>query len=198
MRAHAGRQRAPQGRALARAHRRRRVLRGTSRAAAPPRRGTSADADPARQAAKAYEKHCEENGKPDSHAKAKEILAGFAGAFVDRMVETKGVRCSILVWSVVEGVLTTRRPCSSTRLTTSRRSARRRRSTRPSSLRRPSERDVWTDIVDTKITVQYLVYTCRQRLSGVLLVNGEGERNGLSYSGSDEAAARSPRDRAVT
>ena len=44
------------------------------------------------QAAKAYEKHCEENGKPDSHAKAKEIMAGFAGAFIDRMVETKGVR----------------------------------------------------------------------------------------------------------
>ena len=46
------------------------------------------------QAAKAYEKHCAENGKPDSHAKAKEIMAGFAGAFIDRMVETKGVRCS--------------------------------------------------------------------------------------------------------
>ena len=44
------------------------------------------------QAAKAYEKHCAENGKPDSHAKAKEIMAGFAGAFIDRMVETKGVR----------------------------------------------------------------------------------------------------------
>ncbi|KAF7365755.1 1 concanamycin induced protein c [Mycena venus] len=43
------------------------------------------------EAAKAYEKHCEENGKPDSHAKAKELLAGFAGAFVDRMVETKGL-----------------------------------------------------------------------------------------------------------
>jgi hypothetical protein len=61
------------------------------------------------QAAKAYEDHCAQNGKPDSHAKAKEILyvlfcvcqgdmythlrysAGFAGAFVDREVETKGV-----------------------------------------------------------------------------------------------------------
>jgi hypothetical protein len=43
------------------------------------------------EAAKAYEKHCEVNGKPDSHAKAKEILAGFTGAFIDRMVETKGV-----------------------------------------------------------------------------------------------------------
>ncbi|KAJ7059376.1 hypothetical protein C8F01DRAFT_989395 [Mycena amicta] len=43
------------------------------------------------EAAKAYEKHCAENGKPDSHAKAKEIMAGFAGAFIDRMVETKGL-----------------------------------------------------------------------------------------------------------
>ena len=43
------------------------------------------------QAAKAYEKHCEENGKPDSHAKAKEIMAGFAGAFIDRAIETKGL-----------------------------------------------------------------------------------------------------------
>jgi Protein of unknown function (DUF3759) len=31
------------------------------------------------------------NGPPDSHAKAKEILAGLTGAFVDRIVETKGV-----------------------------------------------------------------------------------------------------------
>ncbi|TFY70169.1 hypothetical protein EVG20_g2837 [Dentipellis fragilis] len=43
------------------------------------------------EAAKAYERHVEQNGKPDSHAKAKEILAGFAGAFVDRLVETKGL-----------------------------------------------------------------------------------------------------------
>ncbi|KAJ3913696.1 hypothetical protein F5877DRAFT_51879 [Lentinula edodes] len=43
------------------------------------------------QAAKAYEKHCAENGKPDNHAKAKELLAAFSGAFVDRMVETKGL-----------------------------------------------------------------------------------------------------------
>ncbi|KAJ7665582.1 hypothetical protein B0H17DRAFT_1090643 [Mycena rosella] len=43
------------------------------------------------EAAKAYEKHCEQNGKPDSHAKAKEIVAGLAGAFIDRMVETKGL-----------------------------------------------------------------------------------------------------------
>ena len=62
------------------------------------------------EAAKAYEKHVAANGKPDNHAQAKEILyvaqstsswvyeltfnfpsAGFAGAFVDRMVETKGL-----------------------------------------------------------------------------------------------------------
>jgi hypothetical protein len=37
-----------------------------------------------------YEEHCEAvNGKPDSHAKAKELVAGFAGAFIDRMIETK-------------------------------------------------------------------------------------------------------------
>ncbi|KAJ7908383.1 CipC protein [Mycena leptocephala] len=43
------------------------------------------------EAAKAYEKHCATNGKPVNHAMAKELLAGFAGAFVDRMVETKGL-----------------------------------------------------------------------------------------------------------
>lgn len=30
-------------------------------------------------------------GQPPSHAKAKEIMAGFAGAFVDREVETRGL-----------------------------------------------------------------------------------------------------------
>ncbi|KAF8607007.1 putative phosphoglycerate mutase family protein, partial [Ceratobasidium sp. AG-I] len=43
------------------------------------------------EAAKAYEDHVARNGEPDSHAKAKEILAGFAGAFVDREVETRGL-----------------------------------------------------------------------------------------------------------
>ncbi|OKL61458.1 hypothetical protein UA08_03082 [Talaromyces atroroseus] len=43
------------------------------------------------EAAKAYENHCAENGQPASHAEAKEIMAGFAGAFVDREVETKGL-----------------------------------------------------------------------------------------------------------
>ncbi|KAG1818717.1 uncharacterized protein BJ212DRAFT_1347154 [Suillus subaureus] len=43
------------------------------------------------EAMKAYNDHCEKNGKPASHDKAKEILAGFAGAFIDHMVETKGL-----------------------------------------------------------------------------------------------------------
>ncbi|KAJ3555831.1 hypothetical protein NM688_g2362 [Phlebia brevispora] len=43
------------------------------------------------EAAKAYEEHCRRNGQPPSHEKAKEILAGFAGAFIDREVETKGL-----------------------------------------------------------------------------------------------------------
>ncbi|EEA19702.1 hypothetical protein TMatcc_009847 [Talaromyces marneffei ATCC 18224] len=43
------------------------------------------------EAAKAYERHCEANGQPASHAEAKELLAGFAGAFIDREVETRGL-----------------------------------------------------------------------------------------------------------
>ncbi|KAL6875482.1 hypothetical protein HDV57DRAFT_519539 [Trichoderma longibrachiatum] len=43
------------------------------------------------EAAKAYENHVAENGHPDEHAKAKEILAGAIGFFVDREVETKGL-----------------------------------------------------------------------------------------------------------
>ncbi|KAI5893260.1 uncharacterized protein SCHCODRAFT_02621271 [Schizophyllum commune H4-8] len=43
------------------------------------------------EAAKAYEKHVEANGQPPSHDKAKELFAGLAGAFVDRIVETKGL-----------------------------------------------------------------------------------------------------------
>ncbi|KAJ7148607.1 hypothetical protein C8R46DRAFT_1044681 [Mycena filopes] len=42
-------------------------------------------------AAREYEKHCEKNGKPQSHAEAKELLAGFAGAFIDREIETRGL-----------------------------------------------------------------------------------------------------------
>ncbi|WOO84400.1 uncharacterized protein LOC62_06G007921 [Vanrija pseudolonga] len=43
------------------------------------------------EAAKAYEEHRARNGEPESHAKAKEILAGIAGAIVDREFETKGL-----------------------------------------------------------------------------------------------------------
>ncbi|KAF3384374.1 hypothetical protein F1880_002061 [Penicillium rolfsii] len=43
------------------------------------------------EAAKAYEEHCARNGQPPSHEKAKEIMAGFAGAFIDREVETRGL-----------------------------------------------------------------------------------------------------------
>ncbi|RDK41663.1 hypothetical protein M752DRAFT_294502 [Aspergillus phoenicis ATCC 13157] len=43
------------------------------------------------EAMKAYEEHQAKNGKPDNHAQAKEILAGLAGAFVDREFETKGL-----------------------------------------------------------------------------------------------------------
>ncbi|KAF4501670.1 phosphoglycerate mutase family [Fusarium agapanthi] len=43
------------------------------------------------EAAKAYEDHVAKNGKPDSHAKAKEFLAGAVGAFVEREFETKGL-----------------------------------------------------------------------------------------------------------
>ncbi|KAJ7227582.1 hypothetical protein B0H12DRAFT_969794, partial [Mycena haematopus] len=42
-------------------------------------------------AAKAYEHHLEKEGKPVDHAGAKALLAGFAGAYIDRLVETKGV-----------------------------------------------------------------------------------------------------------
>ncbi|KZP33021.1 hypothetical protein FIBSPDRAFT_1036627 [Athelia psychrophila] len=40
------------------------------------------------EAAKAYENR---SGKPSEHAKAKEIMAGLAGAFIDREIETKGL-----------------------------------------------------------------------------------------------------------
>ncbi|KAE8133667.1 hypothetical protein BDV38DRAFT_286563 [Aspergillus pseudotamarii] len=39
------------------------------------------------EAAKAYEDHCE----PDSHATAKELLAGITGALLDREIETRGL-----------------------------------------------------------------------------------------------------------
>jgi len=38
-----------------------------------------------------YEKYEEKNGKPQNHQLAKELLAGFAGAEVDKLFETKGL-----------------------------------------------------------------------------------------------------------
>ncbi|KAF7729526.1 hypothetical protein EC973_004200 [Apophysomyces ossiformis] len=43
------------------------------------------------EAFKAYNEHKEKQGEPVSHAKAKELLAGFAGAALDRLIETKGL-----------------------------------------------------------------------------------------------------------
>ncbi|KAF9691242.1 hypothetical protein EKO04_010805 [Ascochyta lentis] len=39
---------------------------------------------------KAFEDHQRSEGKPVSHAFAKELIAGFAGAEVDKLAETKG------------------------------------------------------------------------------------------------------------
>ncbi|KAG1842009.1 hypothetical protein DFJ58DRAFT_66360 [Suillus subalutaceus] len=43
------------------------------------------------EAAKAYEKHVQKNGKPANHAMAVELLAALTGGFVDRIAETKGM-----------------------------------------------------------------------------------------------------------
>lgn len=43
------------------------------------------------EAAKAYNEHCEKNGKPVDHAQAKQLLAGLAGGLVDKLIETKGL-----------------------------------------------------------------------------------------------------------
>lgn len=49
---------------------------------------------------KAFEDHQRKEGKPVSHAFAKELLAGFAGAEVDKLAETKGVCASALsIWT---------------------------------------------------------------------------------------------------
>ncbi|DBA98932.1 hypothetical protein WJX77_000924 [Trebouxia sp. C0004] len=42
-------------------------------------------------AMRAYEKHQAANGQPPSHQFAKELIAGIAGAEVDKLVETKGL-----------------------------------------------------------------------------------------------------------
>ncbi|KIK98043.1 hypothetical protein PAXRUDRAFT_135014 [Paxillus rubicundulus Ve08.2h10] len=43
------------------------------------------------EATKAYEDHLKKNGKPDSHATAKELLAGFVAAAGTQLLETKGL-----------------------------------------------------------------------------------------------------------
>ncbi|KAG0231630.1 hypothetical protein B0O80DRAFT_495558 [Mortierella sp. GBAus27b] len=43
------------------------------------------------EALKAYEQYVAENGTPDSHSKAREILTGMVNATVDRNVESKGL-----------------------------------------------------------------------------------------------------------
>ncbi|GAA6016206.1 hypothetical protein JCM11491_003769 [Sporobolomyces phaffii] len=43
------------------------------------------------EAAKKYEQHCAENGKPASHEKAKELIAAFAAAETAKLIETKGL-----------------------------------------------------------------------------------------------------------
>ncbi|KAJ3568512.1 hypothetical protein NP233_g5657 [Leucocoprinus birnbaumii] len=43
------------------------------------------------EAMKKYNEHCEKNGKPASHDKAKEIIAAAASGFLTHLVETKGL-----------------------------------------------------------------------------------------------------------
>ncbi|KAI7868414.1 hypothetical protein BDF14DRAFT_1792866 [Spinellus fusiger] len=43
------------------------------------------------EAVKAYNKHCEKQGKPSEHAVAKQLLAGFAAGALDKLIETKGL-----------------------------------------------------------------------------------------------------------
>ncbi|GMK59306.1 hypothetical protein CspeluHIS016_0703210 [Cutaneotrichosporon spelunceum] len=42
-------------------------------------------------AMRAYQNHQEANGKPQSYEMAKDLIAGFAGMEVDKLVETKGL-----------------------------------------------------------------------------------------------------------
>jgi deoxyribodipyrimidine photolyase-like uncharacterized protein len=42
-------------------------------------------------AMKAFEDHCRDTGETVTHGKMKELLAGFAAAEVDKLVETKGL-----------------------------------------------------------------------------------------------------------
>ncbi|CAM0136468.1 hypothetical protein VKS41_006716 [Umbelopsis sp. WA50703] len=42
-------------------------------------------------AVRAYEEKCKREGRPNNHAFAKELLAGFAAAEADKLIETKGL-----------------------------------------------------------------------------------------------------------
>ncbi|KAF9645352.1 hypothetical protein BDM02DRAFT_3189799 [Thelephora ganbajun] len=42
-------------------------------------------------AADEYEEHVSRNGKPADHTLAKELLAGFTGAYIDKKFETRGL-----------------------------------------------------------------------------------------------------------
>ncbi|GAA5985340.1 hypothetical protein JCM11641_006372 [Rhodosporidiobolus odoratus] len=43
------------------------------------------------EAQKAYMDHKEKNGAPQDHQQAKQLMAGFAAAAADRIIETKGL-----------------------------------------------------------------------------------------------------------
>ncbi|KAI8394087.1 uncharacterized protein BYT42DRAFT_553351 [Radiomyces spectabilis] len=43
------------------------------------------------EAVKAYQAHCEKEGKPVEHARAKQLMAGFAAGALDKLIETKGL-----------------------------------------------------------------------------------------------------------
>jgi Protein of unknown function (DUF3759) len=40
---------------------------------------------------KAYENHLKRHGKPVGHEKMKELLAAFAAAEIEKLIETKGI-----------------------------------------------------------------------------------------------------------
>lgn len=42
-------------------------------------------------AAHEYEKYVAAHGKPENHARAKELIAGFTGAFIDKEFESRGL-----------------------------------------------------------------------------------------------------------
>lgn len=43
------------------------------------------------EAIKAYQEHCEKEGKPTDHATAKKVMGGLAAAALTRLIETKGL-----------------------------------------------------------------------------------------------------------